>query len=31
MTAPAKAYQPATVTIYGSAKYPSHLDLAVAK
>src|SRR5208283_1032007 len=27
MSAPANAYQPATVTIYGSAKYPSHLDL----
>jgi putative CocE/NonD family hydrolase len=31
MSAPASAYQPATVTIYGSAKYPSHLDLSIAK
>jgi putative CocE/NonD family hydrolase len=31
MTAPPSAYKPETVTIYGSAKYPSHLDLAVAK
>jgi len=30
MTAPASAYQPETVTIYGSAKYPSHLKLPVA-
>ena len=30
MTAPPAAYQPETVTIYGSAKYPSHLDLPVA-
>jgi putative CocE/NonD family hydrolase len=30
MTAPSSAYQPETVTIYGSAKYPSHLDLPVA-
>ena len=30
MTAPAAAYQPETVSIYGSAKYPSHLDLPVA-
>jgi len=26
MTAPADAYRPATQTIYGSAKYPSHLE-----
>jgi putative CocE/NonD family hydrolase len=30
MTAPASAYQPETITIYGSAKYPSHLTLPVA-
>jgi putative CocE/NonD family hydrolase len=30
MTAPASAYQAETVSIYGSAKYPSHLDLPVA-
>ncbi len=30
MTAPAAAYQAETVSIYGSAKYPSHLDLPVA-
>ena len=29
MTAPTTSYQPETVTIYGSAKYPSHLDLPV--
>jgi hypothetical protein len=27
MMAPASAYQSETVSIYGSAKYPSHLDL----
>ncbi len=26
MTAPADAYKPETVTIYGSAKYPSHVE-----
>ncbi|WP_263384045.1 CocE/NonD family hydrolase [Granulicella arctica] len=26
MSAPAKTYKPATQTIYGSAKYPSHLE-----
>ncbi len=30
MTAPAAAYKAETVSIYGSAKYPSHLDLPVA-
>jgi len=30
MTAPSSAYQPETVTIFGSSKYPSHLDLPVA-
>jgi uncharacterized protein len=30
MTAPSSAYQPETITIFGSAKYPSHLDLPVA-
>ena len=29
MTAPASAYKSETVSIYGSAKYPSHLDLPV--
>jgi uncharacterized protein len=29
MTAPASAYQAETVSIFGSAKYPSHLDLPV--
>jgi putative CocE/NonD family hydrolase len=29
MTAPASAYQAETVTIYGSAEYPSHLELPV--
>ncbi len=29
MTAPSSAYQPETITIFGSAKYPSHLDLPV--
>ncbi len=29
MTAPASAYQAETVSIYGSARYPSHLDLPV--
>ncbi|HEY0307187.1 MAG TPA: CocE/NonD family hydrolase [Acidobacteriaceae bacterium] len=29
MTAPAKAYQPATETIYESAQYPSHLELPI--
>ena len=27
MTAPASAYKAETISIYGSAKYPSHLDL----
>ena len=26
MTAPAEAYKPETISIYGSAKYPSHLE-----
>jgi hypothetical protein len=30
MTAPASAYKAETVSIFGSAKYPSHLDLPVA-
>ena len=30
MTAPPAAYQAETVSIYGSAKYPSHLDIPVA-
>jgi len=30
MTAPATAYQPETITVFGSAKYPSHLDLPLA-
>jgi putative CocE/NonD family hydrolase len=30
MSAPAEAYQPETVSIYGSPKYPSHLELPVA-
>ncbi len=30
MSAPAKAYKRATVTIYSGAQYPSHLDLQVA-
>ena len=30
MKAPAEAYQAETVSIYGSSKYPSHLDLPVA-
>lgn len=30
MTAPASAYKSETVSIFGSAKYPSHLDLPVA-
>lgn len=29
MSAPADAYKPQTISIYGSAKYPSHLDLPV--
>jgi hypothetical protein len=29
MTAPASAYKPETMTIYGSAKYPSHLEFEV--
>ena len=29
MTAPAEAYKAATVSIYGSAKYPSHVELPV--
>jgi putative CocE/NonD family hydrolase len=31
MTAPAKAYQAETQTIYGSAQYPSHLEFSVAQ
>ena len=31
MTAPKRAYKPETVTIYGSARYPSHLEFEVAK
>jgi putative CocE/NonD family hydrolase len=31
MTAPKKAYTAETETIYGSAKYPSHLEFSVAK
>jgi putative CocE/NonD family hydrolase len=31
MTAPASAYQAETQTIYGSEKYPSHLELSVAQ
>jgi uncharacterized protein len=31
MTAPASAYKAATQTIYGSAKYPSHLEFSVAE
>ena len=31
MTAPAKAYRAETMSIYGSAKYPSHLDVNVAQ
>ena len=30
MTAPASAYKSETVSVFGSAKYPSHLDLPVA-
>jgi putative CocE/NonD family hydrolase len=30
MTAPAQAYKAETVSVFGSAKYPSHLDLPVA-
>jgi predicted acyl esterase len=30
MTAPAEAYKAETVSIYGSAKYPSHLEFSVA-
>jgi putative CocE/NonD family hydrolase len=30
MTAPASAYQPETISIYGSPKYPSHLELPLA-
>jgi len=30
MTAPASAYQKQTVSIYGTAQYPSHLDVSVA-
>jgi putative CocE/NonD family hydrolase len=30
MSAPADAYQAETISIYGSAKYPSHLDLPIA-
>jgi putative CocE/NonD family hydrolase len=29
MTAPKRAYKPETMTIYGSAKYPSHLEFEV--
>jgi len=31
MSAPASAYQAETVTIYGSAQWPSHLEFEVAK
>jgi uncharacterized protein len=31
MTAPASAYKPETVTIYGSAKYPSRVEFEIAK
>ena len=31
MTAPASAYQAETVTLYDSAKYPSHLELPIAE
>jgi len=31
MKAPAKAYRAQTVSVYGSAKYPSHLDVSVAE
>jgi len=31
MTAPASAYQPETMTIYGSPKWPSHLEFEVEK
>jgi uncharacterized protein len=31
MTAPKKVYKAETMTIYGSAKYPSHLEFEVAK
>jgi len=31
MTAPASAYKAETVTIFGSAKWPSHLEFEVAK
>jgi len=30
MTAPAEAYKPAVISIYGSAKYPSHLEFLTA-
>jgi hypothetical protein len=30
MTAPAGAYKAETVSVFGSAKYPSHLDVPVA-
>ena len=30
MKAPADAYKPQTETIYGNAKYPSHIDLNLA-
>jgi putative CocE/NonD family hydrolase len=30
MSAPAEAYQAETISIYGSSKYPSHLDLPMA-
>jgi hypothetical protein len=30
MTAPPEAYKPETVSVYGSAKYPSHLELPLA-
>lgn len=29
MMAPADAYKPETITIYGSQKYPSHLELPI--
>jgi len=31
MTAPRKAYKAETMTIYGSPKYPSHLEFEMAK
>jgi hypothetical protein len=31
MKAPKREYKPETMTIFGSAKYPSHLEFEVAK